>query len=46
MEDGLKELTAMKRDLFTTIVLLPRKRWDKEAADIFEYNHQTNIDSK
>ncbi|EFK33178.1 MULTISPECIES: hypothetical protein [Chryseobacterium group] len=35
-----------KRDLFTTIVLLPRKRWDKEAADIFEYNHQTNIDSK
>lgn len=35
-----------KRDLFTTIILLPRRTWDKEAADIFEYNNQTNIDSK
>lgn len=34
-----------KRDLFTTIILLPRRNWDKEAADIFKYNHQTNIGS-
>lgn len=34
-----------KRDLFTTIILLPRRNWDKEAADIFEYNFQENIDS-
>lgn len=34
-----------KRDLFTTIILVPRRIWDKEAADVFEYNHQTNIGS-
>ncbi|OCA69128.1 hypothetical protein BBI01_18140 [Chryseobacterium artocarpi] len=34
-----------KRDLFTTIILLPRRNWDKEAAVIFEYNYQINIDS-
>jgi len=27
-----------KRDLFTTVILLPRKNWDREAAEIFEYN--------
>ena len=28
-----------KRDLFTTVILLPRKYLDKEAEEIFEYNH-------
>lgn len=28
-----------KRDLFTTVILLPRKNWDKEAQEIFEYNN-------
>ncbi|MBT2621294.1 hypothetical protein [Chryseobacterium sp. ISL-6] len=28
-----------KRDLFTTVVLLPRRNLDKEAEEIFEYNH-------
>lgn len=28
-----------KRDLFTTMVLLPRKHLDKEAEEIFEYNY-------
>lgn len=28
-----------KRDLFTTIILLPRKNWDQDAAEIFQYNN-------
>ncbi|BFO65416.1 hypothetical protein KCF3NO3_13990 [Chryseobacterium sp. KCF3-3] len=28
-----------KRDLFTTVILLPRKNLDKEAEEIFEYNY-------
>lgn len=28
-----------KKDLFTTVILLPRKNLDKEAEEIFEYNH-------
>lgn len=29
-----------KRDLFSTVILLPRKHWDNEAAEIFEYNKE------
>lgn len=28
-----------KKDLFTTVILLPRKNLDREAEEIFEYNH-------
>lgn len=35
-----------KRDLFTTINLLPRKNWDREAAEIFEYNNKISDSEK
>jgi hypothetical protein len=35
-----------KRDLFTTINLLPRKNWDREAAEIFEYNYKISDSEK
>ncbi len=35
-----------KRDLFTTIILLPKPKLDKEIAEIFEYNAAINISAK
>lgn len=35
-----------KRDLFSTVILLPRKYWDKEAMEIFEYNREINNPKK
>ncbi len=35
-----------KRDLFSTVIFLPRKYWDKEAAEIFEYNKEISNSKK
>lgn len=35
-----------KRDLFSTVILLPRKYWDKEATEIFEYNKEISNSKK
>lgn len=35
-----------KRDLFSTVILLPRKYWDKEATKIFEYNREIGNSEK
>jgi hypothetical protein len=35
-----------KRDLFTTVILLPRKNWYREAAEIFEYNNKISDSEK
>lgn len=31
-----------KRDLFVTVILLPRKNWNTEAKDIFDFNENIN----
>ena len=35
-----------KRDLFSTVILLPRKYWDKEATEIFAYNREIGNSEK
>ncbi len=35
-----------KRDLFSTVILLPRKYWDKEATEMFEYNKEISNSKK
>lgn len=35
-----------KQDIFVTLQLLPRKKWDEEAKDIFKFNEFVNQKSK
>lgn len=35
-----------KQDIFVTLQLLPKKKWDEEAKDVFKFNEFINKKSK
>jgi hypothetical protein len=35
-----------KQDIFVTLQLIPKKNWDKEAQDFFEFNQFANKKNK